>query len=261
MLCSLSLGKDTYLHFYKIPWILGEIGSRASSQEKKITLSLSDKHMESPQDEMVMQVVTGWSPGINSFVCFFWSCLFSFGGCPVFISTATPPPYNMEMLWEKLTQSLGSRGYGVWFQLKLIIKILPFDHSYWFTGGYETHIWPSNLLKRLAEGFWEMSILDFSGRASRSKLQNFSLYLYCSRYSSCGSYCQPYSVTMMGSQALELSLCNSRWNEEVERNMGLTDTSESQNQYSSEVVHLPPGLPFTVATESLIRLNKSEFNF
>ena len=43
----------------------------------------------------------------------------------------------------------------------------------------------------------------------------------------------------MGNQALEFSLCHRRWNEEVERNMVLTDTSESQNQYSSEV-HVPP---------------------
>lgn len=40
--------------------------------------------------------------------------------------------------------------------------------------------------------------------------------------------------------------------------MVLTDTFESQNQYSSEV-HLPPDPVFMVATKPLIWLNRSEF--
>lgn len=71
--------------------MLEKVGSIVYNQEKKITLSLSDKHLESQWDEIVMGVVAGSSISIVF-------ASFILEACPVFISTATTPSYNIKML-------------------------------------------------------------------------------------------------------------------------------------------------------------------
>lgn len=67
-----------------------------SLARKIFILSLSAKHMVSPQDEVVIRMVTPKSTAsiifYFLFVCFLWET------CLVFISVPAPPPLNIKII-------------------------------------------------------------------------------------------------------------------------------------------------------------------